>query len=308
MRIKGGMAVIVRIFVGLVFVFSAVTKYISIEAFDMFVFEHGLFSWVFTTFATRILISFEAVLGLLLFSGIYLKFTRVAAIGVLVLFTLYVALKPYVFPHVGEDNCHCFGTVLLLSDNQTIIKNLVLLALSPFLFFDGGWRTKKAKLLVLIFSLVSLSSAFIIRPPDVIVHAIYGKQAELDEAKFNDLLDYLSSEGMDVKQGKKVLCLYAPICKHCQRTAIKLNVMINRHSLNKACFVNVFWGSDKMVDAFYKRTKVGKDMTTCIVPAPMFLSATKGKQPVVVLLDNGRIDGLYKSTDLNEAGIVNFLK
>ena len=308
MRIKSSIAAIVRIFVGLVFVFSAVTKYISIEAFDMFVFEHGLFSWVFTTFATRILISFEAVLGLLLLSGIYLRFTRVATVGVLVLFTLYVALKPYFFPNVGEENCHCFGTVLLLSDSQTIIKNLVLLALSPFLFLGGGWQTIKAKWFVLIFSVVALSSAFIIRPPDVIVHAIYGKQAELDEAKFDDLLDYLSSEGMDVRHGKKILCLYAPICKHCQRTAIKLNVMINRHSLDKACFVNVFWGHDKMVDAFYKRTEVGKDMTTCIVPAPMFLSATKGKQPVVVLLDNGGIVELYKSTNLNEAGIVDFLK
>jgi uncharacterized membrane protein YphA (DoxX/SURF4 family) len=243
----------VRILIGLVFIASAVTKYISIEAFDMFVFEHELFSWNLTNFVTRILIACEACLGLMLVFGIYPKLSRWLTVGSLGIFTIYVLLKPYFF-EVDSENCHCFGDVLILSDSQTIVKNLILLVLSIGLFFEKGWQTKYAKYILIACMIAPLATAFIVRPPDMIVHKLYGKQVELDMEVFNKLIVLDEVKDLKITEGKKVLCLYSTACKHCKRTAIKLDVMIKRHDLNKDKFVVLFWGKKENMDLFYKET------------------------------------------------------
>ncbi len=297
---------IIRIFIGLVFVASAVTKYISIEAFDMFVFEHELFSWNLTNFLTRILISCEACLGLMLICGIYPKLSRWLTVGSLAFFTIYILLKPFFF-EVNSENCHCFGEVLILSDSQTLIKNVVLLLLSIALFFDKGWKIKYTKYILIASFIAPLATTFIIRPPDVIVHAIYGKEIELDMESFDMLVNMEKVQDMKVSEGKKVLCLYSTTCKHCKRTAIKLDIIIKRHNLDKNNFVVLFWGKEENIDVFYKETGV-ELLLTNKVPPLLFLSATKGRQPIIVLMDNGKIVDLYKSTNVNEQKIVEFLK
>lgn len=297
---------IIRIFIGLVFVASAVTKYISIEAFDMFVFEHELFSWNLTNFLTRILISCEACLGLMLIFGIYPKLSRWLTVGSLAFFTIYILLKPFFF-EVNSENCHCFGEVLILSDSQTLIKNVVLLLLSIALFFDKGWKIKYAKYILIASFIAPLATTFIIRPPDVIVHAIYGKEIELNMESFDMLVNMDKVQDMKVSEGKKVLCLYSTTCKHCKRTAIKLDIIIKRHNLDKNNFAVLFWGKEENIDVFYKETGV-QLLSTNKVPPLLFLSATKGRQPIIVLMDNGKIVDLYKSTNVNEQKIVEFLK
>lgn len=306
MDFKKIILIVLRIIIGLVFVASAVTKYISIEAFDMFVFEHELFSWNLTNFLTRILISGEACLGLMLILGIFPKLSRWLTVGSLVLFTTYILLKP-IFFEVDAENCHCFGEVLILSDSQTRIKNIILLVLSISLFFDKGWKTKYAKYILLGCLVLPLATSFIIRPPDVIVHKLYGKQAELDMPNFDKLLNREDVQSMNVSEGKKVLCLYSTACKHCKRTAIKLDVIIKRHNLDKEKFVVLFWGKNNSLDTFYKETGA-ELLPTNQVPPLLFLAATKGRQPIIVLLDNGKVVDLYKSINIDEKAIVDFLK
>lgn len=296
----------VRVLIGLVFIASAVTKYISIEAFDMFIFEHELFSWNLTNFVSRILIACEACLGLMLVLGIYPKLSRWLTVGSLGIFTIYVLLKPYFF-EVDSENCHCFGDVLILSDSQTIVKNLILLVLSISLFFEKGWQTKYAKYILIACMIAPLATAFIVRPPDVIVHKLYGKQVELDMEVFNKLIVLDDVKDLKITEGKKVLCLYSTACKHCKRTAIKLDVMIKRHDLDKDKFVVLFWGKKENIDLFYKETNA-ELLPTGKVPPLAFLAATKGRQPIIVLLENGKVVDLYKSINVDEKRIVEFLK
>lgn len=296
----------IRILIGLVFIASAVTKYISIEAFDMFVFEHELFSWNITTFLTRILISCEACLGLMLIIGIYPKLSRWLAVGSLSLFTIYVLLKPLFF-QVDAENCHCFGEVLILSDSQTIIKNIILLLLCIALFFDKGWKIKYSKLIFSLCLLAPLATSFIVRPPDVIVNTLYGKQAQLNMEHFEMLISMEQVKELNVSEGKKVLCLYSTGCKHCKRTAIKLDVMIKRHNLDKSKFAILFWGKPESIDVFYNDTAIEK-LPMAKVPPLLFLSATNGRQPIIVLLENGKVVDLFKSINIDEGKIASFLK
>lgn len=296
----------IRILIGLVFVASAVTKYISIEAFDMFVFEHELFSWNFTNFFTRFLISCEACLGLMLCIGVYPKLSRWLAVGSLSIFTIYILLKPLLF-QVDAENCHCFGEVLILSDSQTIIKNVILLLLCIALFFDRGWKIKYSKLILSLCFLAPLATSYIVRPPDMIVNSLYGKQAQLNMESFEKLIALDQVQELNVSEGKKVLCLYSTGCKHCKRTAIKLDVMIKRHNLDKDKFAVIFWGKAESIDVFYKET--GADLLpTTKVPPLLFLSATNGRQPIIVLFENGKVVDLFKSINIDEKKITDFLK
>ena len=272
----------------------------------MFVFEHELFSWNITTFLTRILISCEACLGLMLIIGIYPKLSRWLAVGSLSLFTIYVLLKPLFF-QVDAENCHCFGEVLILSDSQTIIKNVILLLLCIALFFDRGWKIKYSKLILSLCFLAPLATFYIVRPPDMIVNSLYGKQAQLNMESFEKLIALDQVQELNVSEGKKVLCLYSTGCKHCKRTAIKLDVMIKRHNLDKDKFAVIFWGKAESIDVFYNDTAIEK-LPTAKVPPLLFLSATNGRQPIIVLLENGKVVDLFKSINIDEGKIASFLK
>ena len=306
MKVKRIIGIVARVFIGLVFVMSAVSKYLSIEAFDMFMFEHKLFSWNLTQFLSRLLIGFECFIGLALLFGIYQKQMRWLSIGTLLGFTIYILLKPFLFD-VSSDNCHCFGEVWILSDGQTIVKNLVLLALSYFLFWQNGLQKKYSKCLLIAFFVAPVATAYIIRPPDIIVYSLYDKSASLNIEKFDTLLLEEELAALKVAEGKKVLCLYSTGCKHCKRTAIKLDVMIARHDLDKSDFVVAFWGKGENISKFYKETAVAQ-LPTALVPAGLFLSATKGKQPIIVLLDNGKVVDLFRSITIDEGKIVDFLE
>lgn len=306
MKTKRTIGIVARIIIGLVFVVSALTKYLSIEAVDMFLFEHKLFSWDMTQFVTRFIIGFECFIGLSLVIGLCQKQVRWLTIGTLLAFTLYVIVKPLLFD-VSSENCHCFGDVLILSDTQTIFKNVILLALSFFMFWQNGLRKKYAKWLLLAFFVLSTATVYTIKPPDVIVYSLYDKSAALDMEKFEILLQEEALSDLDIKEGEKVLCLYSTACKYCKRTAIKLNVMIERHDLETDDFVVAFWGKEKNITKFYNETQVVK-LPTAIVPPDVFLSATKGKQPIIVLLDNGKVVDVYRSITLDEDKIVDFLE
>ena len=60
---------IIRIFIGGVFVASAVLKYLSIDIFDLYVYEHNIFNLALTETLTRCLIACEFCMGVMLIFG-----------------------------------------------------------------------------------------------------------------------------------------------------------------------------------------------------------------------------------------------
>ena len=141
----------------------------------------------------------------------------------------------------------------------------------------------------------------------MIVNSLYGKQAQLNMESFEKLIALDQVQELNVSEGKKVLCLYSTGCKHCKRTAIKLDVMIKRHNLDKDKFAVIFWGKAESIDVFYKET--GADLLpTTKVPPLLFLSATNGRQPIIVLFENGKVVDLFKSINIDEKKITDFLK
>ncbi|MDR0789984.1 MAG: DoxX family membrane protein [Bacteroidales bacterium] len=302
---KKTIGLICRILLGLVFIASAVLKYLSIEATDMFLFEHKLMPWTLTQFVTRLLIAFEAGLGVLLLLGIKPRLTRILAFLSLIAFTIYLLLKPIWFGGTDE-NCHCFGNYIRLSHTQSIIKNVVMLLLACMIGWSNGWKTRFATLITIIVAVLATAATIIIYPPDTILTNLYGKEISLDKEGFEELKQLDEVKPLELQKGKKVLCLYSTGCKYCKRTAMKIEVMIQMHDLKRQDFTTIFWGGEKGIQKFRTETQT-QPLATALVNPMFFLKATKGKQPVIVLLNEGKIEQIFNSRSLNEEKLVHFL-
>lgn len=328
MKTRNVIGWIARIFVALVFMASAVTKYISLDAFDQFIYEHQLFSWITTTILTRLLIACEFSLGLLLLIGVKPKLIKSLIIAFLVFFTIYIIVKPHVFA-VDQKNCHCFGEVLIMSDTQTLIKNIVLLVFSYFMFWNKGieeknnqeilleekpskfnkisvWIKNNTTYLTIVCFVAVLIASFGINMPDSLRYKLYGKAAKINEEKFEYLISNEALEDLHIKEGKKIVCMYSPVCKYCKKTAKRLDVMRQKYNIKDENFALIFWGGDKAIKRFFVKNEI-KELPFKNVPAPVFLEATKGRQPIIILMNNGKVEKLLKYPNIIDEDIVEFL-
>lgn len=328
MKTRNVIGWIARIFVALVFMASAVTKYISLDAFDQFIYEHQLFSWITTTILTRLLIACEFSLGLLLLIGVKPKLIKSLIIAFLVFFTIYIIVKPHFFA-VDQENCHCFGEVLIMSDTQTLIKNIVLLVFSYFMFWNKGieeknnqevlleekpskfnkvsvWIKNNTTYLTIVCFVAVLIASFGINMPDSLRYKLYGKAAKINEEKFEYLISNEALEDLHIKEGKKIVCMYSPVCKYCKKTAKRLDVMRQKYNIKDENFALIFWGGDKAIKRFFVKNEI-KELPFKNVPAPVFLEATKGRQPIIILMNNGKVEKLLKYPNIIDEDIVEFL-
>lgn len=329
MKTRNVIGWIARIFVALVFMASAVTKYISLDAFDQFIYEHQLFSWITTTILTRLLIACEFSLGLLLLIGVKPKLIKSLIIAFLVFFTIYIIVKPHFFA-VDQENCHCFGEVLIMSDTQTLIKNIVLLIFSYFMFWNKGivekedkeevpiaenpskfnkisvWIRNNTTYLTVVSFVAVLLLSFGINMPDSLTYKLYGKAAKINEEKFEYLISNEALEDLHIKEGKKIVCMYSPVCKYCKKTAKRLDVMRQKYNIKDENFALIFWGGDKAIKRFFVKNEI-KELPFKNVPAPVFLEATKGRQPIIILMNNGKVEKLLKYPNIIDEDIVEFL-
>lgn len=117
------------------FIFSAISKLLSMAFFDSMVAELFLGSqyydnpggMYFTQILSRILISAEMVLGIAVLQEKWLKKIIIPALfGMLLLFTVHLFYEGITSPKgFIEGNCGCFGDILPMNNLESILKNVV---------------------------------------------------------------------------------------------------------------------------------------------------------------------------------------
>src|SRR5574344_2534213 len=100
---------IFRVFLGLVFLVSAVSKLFPIEAFDAKILEQmPILGWTLSAVAARAFIALEFTLGIFLILGFWLKRIiypcTMALLGFFTLFLIYALIR-----YGNQPNCGCFG-------------------------------------------------------------------------------------------------------------------------------------------------------------------------------------------------------
>jgi len=301
------LSAVLRIFVGLVFVASAILKYISIDVFDLYVYEHNLFSVSITETLTRLLITAELVLGVLLILNIHAKLAYYCAFGFLAGFTVYLVLLPNLFD-VDITNCHCFGSAIVLSRMESIGKNLILLFclifVSPKFSTYKKWQTWA----MLALSVVTFTVFMVIVAPNYLYTIVHKEKIQIDVPTYESAL-LNSGKETDFTNGKQIICLYAAGCGFCKRAALKLHLIMKHHQLPEQHIKAVFWSGtlDSLIYNFFSEQKIPlPEYTTFRVDT--FLTVTSGKMPIFLFSDNGTIVQKTNYITLNEKKVVDFLK
>lgn len=134
-----------RLILSFLFVFGAVSKLVSMPFFDGMVAELLLgenyydhpsgMLWI--QWFTRILVAAELVLGIAILQNKWFKsLVLPATLGMLVIFTIHLFYEG--FKQVNgftEGNCGCFGDILPMTNLESIIKNVIGMAIGVFIWF-----------------------------------------------------------------------------------------------------------------------------------------------------------------------------
>lgn len=131
-------ASVLKILAGMVFIISALSKFVTIDSFEVYVYSFGLFPLSLCFLVARLVIVFELILGAALISHRHHRFTVVATLLFLICF---VAFLTYAQLIGRTDSCHCFGDLLPFNPLQSILKNavLILLLLFVYKYCDHQW-------------------------------------------------------------------------------------------------------------------------------------------------------------------------
>lgn len=133
-----------RIFLGLLFIFSAVSKLISLPFFDGMVSELFLGpdyydqpgALLYIQIFTRLLISVELVLGVAVMQDRWFKKLVLPSVMLmLLLFTIHLFYEGFTSEKgFIEGNCGCFGDVLPMNNLESILKNVAAMIIGVFVW------------------------------------------------------------------------------------------------------------------------------------------------------------------------------
>ena len=112
---------------------------------------------------------------------------------------------------IGDtDNCGCFGEMISMTPEQSIIKNIIMLSIAIAVFKTA--ETKKIKKTIpVVFSVVTIISMWIILP--IPNH---------NEFPFDSFTRFETRGRVDLSSGEKLVAIFNLDCEHCQETANKL--------------------------------------------------------------------------------------
>lgn len=131
MKVLRPVAAVLKVLLGVLFLVSAVSKFITVDAFEIYVYSFGFFGLTLSYYVARIVIALELILGAALISNRHHRFTMLMSILFLLCFILFLA---YAHFSGRTDNCHCFGDLMPFSPVESIMKNALLVFLLLFVY------------------------------------------------------------------------------------------------------------------------------------------------------------------------------
>ena len=295
-----------RLMVGALFVLSAVLKALSVEQFDLYVYEHGLFSLSVTETLTRLLIAAEFTLGVMLLFRLRFRFAYLCAWLLLAGFTLYLLLLPYLF-EVGTENCHCFGEKIVFNRNQSILKNLLMMGMLVPIPAENGRRRMPFWVCVVLYA-VALTAIGCYNAPNYLYKMVYKSKVRIDEPLFQSAMES-RWEALGNPQGKQLICLYSTQCQYCRKAAKKMQLIFQRERLDKRRMNIVFCRlqPDEEIPRFFEEQEIDS-LAYTVCPVDTFLRITHGKMPVILFVDHRDIVRAAEYLTLQEREITAFLR
>jgi len=288
----------VKIFLGLIFIVSAILKLKTIDDFELYIFSIDIFALDVSILIARLIIGFELLLGIMLCLNIYKAIVNIS-IFITLSFTAFLLYKVF----AGDiENCQCFGSKISLTPMQSVLKNIIILAGLFWVRNSNYFTIKYKKIITSILFLTSLTTPNIVSPPDFLYYKEYSLYATYDSESFENFM--VKSKLKDKKNEKQIICFLSTKCKLCYLAAKKISTVVNNHEIAKEMILYVFIESDEILE-FLEDTK-STDIPYMQLPEKELLSITQGGVPLLILYENKVIDSsVYRS--IEEQRIVNFI-
>lgn len=124
-------ASVLKIILGAFFIISAVSKFITIDIFEMYVYSFGLFELGLSMYVSRLVIAIELILGAAMISN---RHHRFSCLMTLLFLTAFVVFLSYAHISGRSDSCHCMGEMTAMTPIQSLLKNAILIMVLVFVY------------------------------------------------------------------------------------------------------------------------------------------------------------------------------
>ena len=293
-----------KVFLGLVFIVSAVLKVVDMDRFEIYVYSYHFFSLNFSFLAARATIILELVLGIGLISNSLHKLYWWGSMAMLLSYTL---LLIYALAIGRSDSCHCFGDYLQLNPKQSLLKNGFLMLLFLLIYRMKERETPFRWLLLCLAIMVSTIGVFVVSPPDNYTQN-YNSDQNLQVELFDEALNEAPLDALNLREGKKVICFFSTSCEYCQMAAQKLSLMQQFYGFPPENIFFVFMGTEKGVAEFYEKSESVAYSYLLYDDVVKLLKINNGNFPTIVFMDNGEVVHEYGFRNMREEEIKAFLK
>ncbi len=317
---------LLRLLIGAMFITSAIAKLTSLVQFEIYIYSFNLFSYVFCSIIARLLIAFEFLAGLFLILKTYYKYTWWFFILSLLGFSAFLV---YVILFRSDANCHCFGDLIELKPEDSLIKNIFTILLLLFIRKEKDYQIPRKKVISLLSVAVVTVIVFFFFPMDMLYSKFVSNKENVntiafDEAKanavfYNKLIidnSSITSDSVvyredtiswDMNHGKYIINIVASGCNYCKVGIEKVNLILEKNKINKDKFKLAIWGNPSKISSFIKKTETWEYDYYLISPVDA-INIVYGVFPTFLWIEDGKVVKAGNYREIEERDIVAFLK
>ncbi len=304
---------ILRALVGAVFIVSAIAKLWSIGQFEVILIQQNIFSDRFiAAYSARGLVAVELIIGLCYFQPNLLRtFFIPFSFFLTSAFTCYLA---YIAVYTDyTENCGCFGDLIQMSPIESIIKNIIILAVIMCLFrltrsdpVRRSWIPPAAIGMVTVLAIAMLYPVKIVGVSDIVVSSkqkVSGKAAFADATPTDSRFAIFNSQAgqgakPNIVEGDWLVAFFSLDCDHCKDVAMEMGIWRRGRAVN---IFSVFLGEGNQVKDFYRETDT---KFPYVIASPIdFFNFIGNAPPRVYSLREGKILAFWELDNFSTAAI-----
>lgn len=279
---------------GLIFLLSAISKLITIEIFEQFIFSLKILPLNSSIVLARLVVAFELIIGLFYILNLKNRLTSIITTISLIGFTAFII---YIETNGISDDCHCFGTTFQLSNIESIFKNIALLIIVAF-----NYKKQDSQKFVAIKIIATITLSLTISLAHHFPSHLVGIEPEIEYCK-PCLTSFL--EQQNLQNETKVICFISTKCKYCKLAAQKMTV-INDKVKQEDKILYVLWDENHDASLFFNETKSAV-FNSIDLNVLTFLQLTQGQMPLIVVLEKGKVIRTFRYQDIDESFLLQFL-
>lgn len=291
-----------RVALGVAFVVSAVLKFISLGAFEAYIFSFDVIDLTTSSYIARLVLCGEMSVGLVLITTLYKKWSEWLAFALLLVFSLFLLC---LMAKGDESNCHCMGEMVYLTPSHSLLKNLLLLIC--------WWGARKSLTFDLPHPRIVLSAILLLSVVFAMLKLPMGLHSSVTRQFCSTCYEKFEEERKDLSAVRKahrgVVCLFSVRCTFCKNAMRKLEVLLNRRRRQgEAPVVRwVVWGEENTLTDFVAETGVEK-CPYLLTPPQEMLPISSFSVPMIVFFQDGEVVGTMTNKTFDDKKAEEFLK